>query len=155
MRDQRRNPGAPWLTGTATSIIASWLRGSDKGLEWGSGRSTLWFAGRSSHLTSIEHDVHWASWVNARLVGDLKGRVSYFVDPDGIHESAESSYVNRIQAFADESLDYCLVDGLARDHCALASLDKLRPGGLLIVDNANCFFPRVLPLSTPGFQIRC
>ena len=34
-----------------------------------------------------------------------------------------------------------LVDGIHRDHCALQVLDKLRPGGFIVIDNANSNLP--------------
>src|SRR6185295_16083792 len=36
-----RHPGLPWITRQATDLLAGLLRPSDRGLEFGSGRSTL------------------------------------------------------------------------------------------------------------------
>jgi len=38
---RKRHPDHPWLTPQAISILDSWLMPGDKGIEWGSGRSTL------------------------------------------------------------------------------------------------------------------
>jgi hypothetical protein len=46
------HPDVPWLTRQAVEILEDWLKPGYVGLEWGSGRSTLWFARRVSHLTS-------------------------------------------------------------------------------------------------------
>jgi len=56
---QKRHPDHPWLTPQAIKILQSWLRPTDKGIEWGSGRSTIWFGRRVAHLLSIEHDTVW------------------------------------------------------------------------------------------------
>ncbi|MEQ9323199.1 MAG: hypothetical protein RIF41_28790, partial [Polyangiaceae bacterium] len=40
-----------------------------------------------------------------------------------------------------ESKDYVLVDGIFRDVCAKAALPAIKPGGLLVIDNANWFLP--------------
>ncbi|MCK5642361.1 MAG: hypothetical protein KAJ19_16255 [Gammaproteobacteria bacterium] len=48
----RMHPDVPWLTRQAVEILEDWLKPGYVGLEWGSGRSTLWFARRVSHLTS-------------------------------------------------------------------------------------------------------
>ena len=53
---ERRHPDLPWLTREAVDFLASWLQPSDHGLEWGSGRSTVWLAQRVSRLVSIEHN---------------------------------------------------------------------------------------------------
>jgi hypothetical protein len=52
-----------------------------------------------------------------------------------------SAYVNAIDRVQNKSLEFCLIDGAARDHCALASLPKLKPGGILVIDNANWYLP--------------
>jgi hypothetical protein len=56
---QRCHPDHPWLTRAANAILDSWLKPTDVGFEWGSGRSTIWFARRVHHLTSVEHDHRW------------------------------------------------------------------------------------------------
>ncbi len=48
-----------------------------------------------------------------------------------------------VDSFADESLDFALVDGSLRDHCAAAVLSKLAAGGLLIIDNAHWYLDHV------------
>src|SRR2546421_9596401 len=65
---QRRNPDAPWLTPEAIRLLEPMLLPSDSGLEFGSGRSTIWLARRIARLTSVEHDAAW----HAALSGQLK-----------------------------------------------------------------------------------
>jgi len=137
-----RHPHAPWLTKDAIRTIEPLIASSSCGIEWGSGRSTAWFAARAGKVVSIEHDPEWAASVAARLQErGLSGAVSYRLCPDGETESPDSEYVRTVGPVPDESVDFCLVDGLCRQWCALAALDKLRPGGLLIVDNANWYLP--------------
>ena len=150
MHQERRKPDAPWLTAASVEILESWLRVSDVGLEWGSGRSTLWFAKRTSLLHSVEHDVGWGQRVSAQLDGEPSLRVKYHLAEDGTSGRPDSAYVGVVRLLDDESVDYCLVDGVSRDHCANAALDKLKPGGLLIVDNANWYIPRSHPSRAPG-----
>ena len=38
-------------------------------------------------------------------------------------------------------MDFVLVDGTFRDYCALKALKVVRPGGMLIIDNAHRFLP--------------
>lgn len=129
---QYRNPDAPWLTPDAIAILDSWLRPTDRGVEWGSGRSTRWFGNRVASLLSIEHDAEWY----ARVTRTLPPSVDYrMLDGQG--------YVDAGRELADSSLDFALVDGQThfRDACALLAIAKLRPGGMLIIDNANWFIP--------------
>lgn len=138
--DQRLRPSDPWLTRDAIRLRECWLRPSDRGLEWGSGRSTLWFALRVGALTSVEHDASWAATVRSMLASEPRASpTDYRLEPDGATNNADSRYVGVARSLADRSLDFALVDGVARDHCAWAVLPKLRPGGLLVIDNANWF----------------
>lgn len=44
--DERRNPEHPWLTADAVRILSTLILPTDIGVEFGSGRSTKWFAQR-------------------------------------------------------------------------------------------------------------
>jgi len=137
------HPDLPWLCKDAVRILDSWLKPTDRGLEWGSGRSTIWFAMRVDHLVSIEHDPKWAETVKKKLNDrNLINSIDYHLLPDGTEGKSDCNYVNFIQDINPNSLDFCLVDGVCRDHCALACLDKLKPGGILIIDNIEEYVPR-------------
>jgi hypothetical protein len=139
----RRYPDRPWITRTAHDVLESYLRKTDVGLEFGSGRSTVWFARRVARLTSVESDPEWHQRVASRLASAQISNVEshLFPGPEVAGKGHESAYANVAQTFAPNSLDFVLVDGLYRDACALLSLDKIRPGGLLIIDNVNWFLP--------------
>jgi tRNA A58 N-methylase Trm61 len=143
MLSERIYADSPWLCAAAVPILDSWLKPTDKGLEWGSGRSTLWFAMRVAHLISVEHDHEWAKTVEKKLCShNIINKVEYRLLPDGKEETRDCNYVNVTQDISPKSLDFCLIDGVCRDHCALACLDILRPGGILIIDNAELYLPR-------------
>jgi hypothetical protein len=134
---QKTHPDAPWLTKRAIEILSSWLRPSDIGLEWGSGRSTVWFARRVARLVSVEDDAGWFKRVTAMLERDgLSRLVDYRLARD------DASYIG-VASDIRGGVDFCLVDGVerTRDACALAALPLLRPGGLLILDNSDWFLP--------------
>jgi hypothetical protein len=67
---QRFNPDAPWLTKNAIWCLRQLLRPSDIGLEFGSGRSTVWFAQRTAYLTSVESDSGW--WLRVKTAIEKK-----------------------------------------------------------------------------------
>ncbi len=143
-RYRRTHPNLPWLTPVANQILATYLKKTDCGLEFGSGRSTLWLASRVQHLTSVEHQRAWYEKVAAQLKAANLTQVDYYLhEKEAPDEAAQmhSDYVLVATAFADESLDFVLVDGIYRSACACQSLGKLRPGGMLILDNANWYLP--------------
>ena len=78
---QRLHPDAPWLTAEATEALDRWLRPEHVGIEWGSGRSTVWFAQRVGRLVSVEHDAGWHATVAAQLVANGITNVDYRLAP--------------------------------------------------------------------------
>ena len=127
-----RHPDHPWITRDAIAWLEQNLDGDDRGFEWGSGNGTAWLARRSGSLTSVEHHAAWSAKVKEQLeragVGNADHRLV-----------AESDYLGVIEDFPDDHFDYVLVDGLFRDRALLASIPKLRPGGALVLDNANWY----------------
>jgi predicted O-methyltransferase YrrM len=116
-------------------ILESWLKPGDRGIEWGSGRSTVWFAGRVGSLVSVEHSPDWYRRVSAELKRKGLQNVEYYLCED------EREYCSVADKFPRESFDFCLVDGLSRDCCALAAISLIKPGGIVIVDNFNRYLP--------------
>ena len=139
----RLEPDKPWLTRQPNLALESLLKPTDKGLEFGSGRSTVWFAQRLASLTSVEHDRDWHDQVAKKIATSNISNVTYVLRPAGVDESRlpADPYVAIASTFADASLDSVLVDGAQRGLCAEASIPKIRSGGLLVVDNVNWYLP--------------
>lgn len=132
-----KHPDTPLLNRNALSILASYLKPSDEGLEWGSGRSTVWLAKRVRSLTSVEHDSTWYTRVTDGLREAGLTNVRYLLREDDSDDPDRNSYISVINEFADKSLDFVLVDGGPRCVEAIRALSKIRPGGILILDDAN------------------
>lgn len=141
---QRTYPDAPWLTASAVIMLGEFLRPSDVGMEWGSGRSTLWFGKRVKHLRSVEASPEWYArvqeWLHANSVTSVDHR-NVPCELREVDEPAAHPYADAVNDIADESLDFALVDGHIRLTCMRAVLPKLKRGGLLILDNANRYVP--------------
>jgi SAM-dependent methyltransferase len=116
-------------------FLESWLKPRDQGFEWGSGRSTLWFAERVGSLVSVEHDPAWYQRIAAEIKSRAIKNVDYYLRQD------EDDYCRVADNCSLASFDFCLVDGVARDRCALSALSLVRPGGIVIVDNCNWYLP--------------
>jgi hypothetical protein len=143
----------PWIAQGAVRFCEERLSPPMRGFEWGSGRSTAWFAARLGHLISVEHDPGWYRIVRERLHSRGVGDVDYrrialshpAEEPTVPVYSPLPPYVAAVETELEESLDLVVVDGHYRQACIRAALPKLAAGGLLLVDNTDW-----LPLSEWG-----
>jgi hypothetical protein len=104
------NPGAPWLTARSIRIIKKLLRPNHVGVEFGSGRSTPWFAHRCAKLVSIENDEAWYENVVAMLIGKNVTNVELK------HCPSAAEYLSAIDAVGP--IDFALIDGKRRPESA-------------------------------------
>lgn len=119
-------PQVPWISYDAQARLARHLTPSSRVLEFGSGMSTLWFAGRAGAIVSVEHHPEWYAKVKGMLPQGPAIDYRLASDP--------ATYCD----VADEAgFDLVLVDGRFRDQCVAAGLKVLRPGGILYLDNSD------------------
>ena len=143
----------PMPSGSANSILSPSMRA----WEFGSGRSTPWFAARVGHVASIEHDPAWYAIVRERLDECKAANIDYRLitldhpETEPEHQAYDPlpRYVASIGAEADKSLAFIVVDGHYRTACIRASIAKLQPGGFLLVDDVN-FWPGRTDLPIPA-----
>ncbi len=142
---QQRHPQAPVMVANAVLVLDAWLKPTDRGLEWGSGRSSTWLAERVEHLVTVEHDSTWHAKVAADIAArGLAQKVDYRLiaaDGDQLDEPPDHPYARVADSFADASLDFVVVDGQMRLRCIERAIDKVKPGGLLVLDGANRYLP--------------
>ena len=149
----------PWMTFAAAEFLSGWLRRDMSIFEWGSGGSTIFFANHAKHVTAIEHEEAWAGQVNAAIGGrkianaqvihlppEADGAAAAWdpADPTVFASGGElfrgqsfQRYVTSIDQFPDTSFDLVVVDGRARPSCVKRGMPKVRPGGMLLLDNAE------------------
>lgn len=128
------HPDHPWMTRDAIAWLDLNLRPYHQGFEWGSGNGTRWFARKTRSIVSVEHNAEWAARVRSQIAAEGLRNVDYRV-------VEEASYLDTIDPFPDGAFDYVVVDGLFRDEALNRSLPKLKPGGMLVFDNANWYLP--------------
>jgi hypothetical protein len=98
-------------------------------LEWGSGNSTLWWAKRCRNVISIEHDSKWSDPLKSSLPPNTNIRLV----------TGAADYVS-IARDESERFDIIVIDGLYRYDCSIQAVKYLRPGGMIILDNADWHF---------------
>lgn len=156
---QKSHPTEPWLCPDAILALEQFLNKPSIGLEYGSGRSTTFFAPHFNEYISIEHHKDWFDKVKIELSELGMDHVMYHHIPakydvpqqhlsseDQVYISQENypisddlfaDYTKFILNLPDNSLDLVLVDGRARRTCALNAIGKIKSGGLLILDNSE------------------
>jgi hypothetical protein len=146
---------SPWMTFDAIEVLAASLRPGMRVFEYGSGGSTLFWAKMGADVVSIEHDPLWFGTVQKRLsglrgvdyrlvepepgkLGDDPGDPgAYTSDDDRYKESNFRRYVMQIDQFPENTFDLVSIDGRARPSCIVHAAPKVKPGGLLVLDNAE------------------
>jgi predicted O-methyltransferase YrrM len=135
----RRNQNKPWLTQDALAFLEGWLRPGDEVLEFGAGRSTIYFASRCAKVISFEDNEKWCR----RVQGQIE---RLRLTNAEIRHRADDRYNYEVLQLPDRSVDVVLIDGnwvagRSRMWPAINSLRKLRPGGIMVFDNINWYVP--------------
>lgn len=120
----------PWYTYPAIEYLKQ-LDFSDRTVfEYGSGQSTRFWAAAASRVVSVEDDERWYE----RLASSLPANCELILETD------LAEYPKVIHRYPD-GFHVIVVDGAARGHtrlkCSHAALERLRPGGLVILDNSD------------------
>ena len=139
---ERRNPDAPWLVQDSIAFLEGWLKNDMKGFEFGSGRSTKWFTDRVSFYFSTEGNYIWFKKSIERNRTNIEKKKCEIVfkeagDQVNIDDKKVHSYSSSLSKFKDQYFDFGLVDGHFRMECIYNSLSKIRPNGILIIDNSD------------------
>lgn len=142
---EKRHPDHPWLAPKSIAWLEECLKPEMRGFEWGSGRSTLWFAKRLASITSVESNAAWFQQV-VRMVKDaglehVEVKLVPLDHPESQTYNLDYSPLPANPAaildVPDKSLDFVVVDGWYRPICCREALPKLKPGGILLIDNTD------------------
>lgn len=119
------NPIA-WYTYPALAFLEPRLRSDMEVFEYGAGNSTLWWAARVAHVSSVESDREWVGRLRLDLPPNVD--VRHVPEPEAYALSAQ----HRGRRF-----DIVVIDGINRNRCANACLNVLSDSGVVIWDNAE------------------
>ena len=137
----RTHPQAPWLGPQAVKLLDELLEPYFNGLEAGAGRSTVWIAMRVRQLVALEEEEGWLIRVRKRVAQAGLHNVT-LQRISGSGDELTNNYRHALSSVPHESLHFATVDSEnERDNIALALLPKIKPGGFLMLDNANWFLP--------------
>lgn len=149
---------SPWLAFDAIDYIKPRLFKGMNVFEYGSGGSTLFWLYYGANVVSIEHNSQWYNLMKNKLqsnksidyrliVPEIAEQNNLDFDPSDPEKyfSADKSYrnyqfrnyVTQIDVFPDEHFDLISIDGRARPSCIKHSINKLKVGGKIILDNSD------------------
>lgn len=151
---QRFERPLPCYAFGAIRVLEGEITPEHRVFEYGSGSSTLWYAQRCAEVVAVEHDPSWHALVAAAAPPNVELHLHpgepLSAQELGEHARGESEfgswkkaeldfekYVTAIDAYADGYFHIISVDGRARVACLERAVDKLAPGGLLILDNSQ------------------
>lgn len=115
----------PWFTYPAYEFINQFNFSEKSVFEWGSGNSSIYFAKRCQLIISIEHDLLWFEKQSKKMLPNQQ--LFHFTD---------EKYYQSILDF-NQQFDIIIVDGILREQCLEIVLNKLKNGGMVILDNAD------------------
>ena len=138
----------PWWAAAAVAALEPLLTPGGRVLEWGAGGSTVWLAAHGQHVTTVESDLEWATWVRDRCPGVDVRHVPGTLDgtirsEPGLGDGGRhcfDAYVAVADEFTPGSLDLVVIDGMCRAECAQRAARLLRPGGIAVLDDTNLDF---------------
>jgi len=150
------NNKMPWLAFDAIDFLSGLDLQGKKIFEYGSGGSTLYWLSKGAHCVSIEHDPEWhlrikpslynGKRIDYRLIKPVYVNTYPFdpANPDYFSSGSPEfknfsfrDYVEQIDKFPEGYFDLVLIDGRSRPACIKHSINKIKTGGILILDNAD------------------
>ena len=121
--DKDNNP-IPWMTYSFIDFIKERLNKELKIFEFGSGNSTIFFAGKIKKITAVEHNMKWYEEVKNKVPKNAEIKLITLAD-----------YENSI--IIDEQFDIIIVDGERRNECIRNSIKALNKSGIIILDDSE------------------
>jgi hypothetical protein len=151
---------APWWNRKAIQFLEKNLHSGDRVFEWGSGGSTVWLIEQGARVTSVEDNTTWVEKVRSSCpqadIRSIPGAATGAIKSDwggSIDDSRPfyDDYVAAIDEFPDDSFDVVIVDGQCRSECFYRAIPKVKPGGMLILDDSDFRAFAPLKQSLPGW----
>lgn len=116
----------PWYTYPAIEYLETLDFSNCDVFEFGAGNSSRYWAERARTVTSVEDDPAWFRRVEAQAAANQRA----LLRPDA------KAYVDAI-AESGTSYDVIAIDGKYRVDCTRASIARLAPGGMIVLDNSD------------------
>ncbi len=118
----------PWITYPAIDFLSTRLPRLETVFEYGSGNGTRWWAARSKQVKAVENDVEWYKKMKKIIPTNVD---LYYEDLNKGSNYEEKILIDQCD------YDVIIIDGRRRNNCMDQSLKKIKPGGVIILDNSD------------------
>ena len=124
--DKDLNP-IPWYTYPAIEYLSQFDYSQKRIYEFGCGNSSLFWARRAKQVISIEDNPEWfKKWQENFSEPNLDIR---WIDEGPLYSDSILS--------EEQGFDVIVVDGKRRTACAQSAIQKINPGGMIILDDSD------------------
>lgn len=120
----------PWIAYDSINIIKRHLNKASRVLEFGSGMSTIWYSKYAGYVCSIDNFRPWFDAVSIKINRLKIDNIKYRFAKD------KESYISFMHD-DEHGFDLIMIDGSYRSDCLAQACNKLKPGGILYLDNSD------------------
>ena len=124
--DKDSNP-IPWYTYPAIEYLSQFDYSAKKIFEFGCGNSSKYWARQAAKVVSVEDNPTWYAKWQTELTAP--NQIVLLRNEDSGYEGAILE--------TEELFDVIIVDGKRRAECCSTALQRLAPGGLIILDDSD------------------
>ena len=132
--------GFPWINYSVIQFLHHSINPKMQVLEFGAGGSSVFFLNRNINLFSIEHEEVWIHEVKKRVSSIHFAKWSPYLvlskDKDSSVPHVDD-YLAPLKKISNSSLDIVFVDGRHRVESIRRSMNLLKDGGIIILDNSD------------------
>jgi hypothetical protein len=136
-----KNTSIPYMNPEEIVDLVCYLTKQTVMLEIGGGKSSIFLSRIVKELVTVEHDRGWANQISNSPEIFSETWKLHVVEPNWpqshCFQPAEDgqfeNYVNFIKTLEDEKFDVVLIDGRDRVRSTLASIPKVKKGGVILI----------------------
>ncbi|MFL6541871.1 MAG: hypothetical protein ACJ8I9_01765 [Chthoniobacterales bacterium] len=131
----------PWFAYGAIDFLEAELRPEMRVFEFGSGGSTIFFAGRCASVRAVEEEATWASRVRQRAAELVLHNVEIVNAPFNFNHAQDFVSSDYLAQVGNGVWDVIVVDGADNDFtirpiCFRRAESQVKSGGMIVVDDS-------------------
>ncbi len=126
----------PWMTYNFIQYLKKNLTAQDVVFEFGCGSSTLFFANRVKKVVALETRGKWLEIMQEKIKALNLKNVELILMENGLENENYATMAKNLAA-KGVYFDLVVVDSIKRSNCAQESINALKPGGKLILDDSQ------------------